>query len=54
MAAIAYNDYGEVVGVSKWEAEKVLQPNDKLFFEITIISLGPPIDRVETFEKARL
>ena len=53
LAAVAYNAAGEIVGVRKWEAETPLSPGASLPFEITVYSLGPPIDRVEVLVEAR-
>ena len=53
VAAIAYDDAGQVVGVRKWEAAESLQPAGRLPFTVTVYSLGPAIARVEAVVEAR-
>jgi hypothetical protein len=50
LAAIAYAKDGRVAGIRKWEAENPLQ---EISFEISVFSLGPPIERVELLVEAR-
>jgi LysM repeat protein len=67
LAAIAYGEYGEVVGMRKWEApakescpDLEAQPLSMeragvvecLDFEITVFSLGPEIEKVEVHVEA--
>ena len=53
IAIVAYGTNGEVVGVRKWEANSTLEAGEDLPFEITVYSLGPPIERVEVLVEAR-
>jgi len=60
IVASAYDSSNEIVGVRKWEAEQndenppaILKPGQNLPFELTVFSLGPPINRVELLVEAR-
>jgi len=53
IAVVAYGTNGKVVGVRKWEANSALEAGEDLPFEITIYSLGPPIEGVEVLVEAR-
>jgi len=53
IAVVAYGTNGEVVGVRKWEANSALEAGEDLPFDITVYSLGPPIERVEVLVEAR-
>jgi hypothetical protein len=53
LAAVAYAADGRVVGVRKWEADQGLAAGEKLPFEMSIFSMGPPIDHVDTLVEAR-
>lgn len=67
VAAVAYDENGEVVGIRKWEApagqscpdveveSQPVEPGDILeclSFELTVFSLGPEIERVEVHVEA--
>ena len=51
--AIAFDEQGSPVGLRKLEFEKELHPGYLVEFEITVYSLGPPIDRVEIMLEMR-
>lgn len=53
LAAVAYDQEGNVVGVRKWEASKAIPPGKHRDFEITVYSLGPAIERVDVLLEAR-
>jgi len=50
---IAYTSDGEVAGVRKWEANSELSSGDNLAFDISVYSLGPEIDHIESMVEAR-
>ena len=53
LAAVAYGQDGNIVGVRKWEAAKAIPPGKHRDFEITVYSLGPAIARVDVLLEAR-
>ncbi len=53
VAAVAYDQNGNIVGVRKWEAAKAIPPGKHRDFEITIYSLGPAIARIDVLLEAR-
>jgi hypothetical protein len=52
VAAVAYDEYGRVVGVKRWEGGG-LQPGGSLPFNIAVASVGSKVDRVELVVEAR-
>ncbi|MBI5964620.1 MAG: LysM peptidoglycan-binding domain-containing protein [Chloroflexi bacterium] len=52
VAAVAYDKYGVVVGMKRWEGG-ALQPGGNLSFSFFVSSLGSAIDAVEFFVEAR-
>jgi LysM repeat protein len=53
VAAVAYDEGGNVVGMRRWEAGEALQPGGSLPFELTVASLAGAIDRVTVVVEAR-
>lgn len=53
LVGMAYDAGGNVIGVRKWEAANNLEPGKSMPFEITVFSMGPPIDRIEILSEAR-
>jgi LysM repeat protein len=53
VAAVAYDEFGRVAGVRRWEWTNGLQPGTSLPFTMTVASLGGAIERVEVFVEAR-
>jgi len=53
LALVAYDDQGEVVGLRKWEAQVEIPFGGSLPFEVSVYSLGPPIDYVQVLVEAR-
>lgn len=53
LAAVAYDQNGNIVGVRKWEAAKAIPRGKHRDFEITVYSLGPAITRVDVLLEAR-
>ena len=53
LALVAYDDQGEVVGLRKWEAQREIPFGGSLPFEVTVYSLGPPIDHMQVLVEAR-
>jgi len=53
LALVAYDDQGEVVGLRKWEAQVEIPFGGSLTFEVSVYSLGPPIDHVQVLVEAR-
>lgn len=53
LVAVAYGAEGKPVGVNKWEAPANLEPGKSLPFELTVYSLGPPIEGIEVLVEAR-
>jgi LysM repeat protein len=51
--AVAYGESGEVVGFRKWEAPTKLAPGASLPFDITVYSLGPPIQKLDVLVETR-
>lgn len=45
---IAYDALDQVVGYSKWVSEELLQAGESVPFELSVYSVGPEIERVET------
>jgi len=52
VAAVAYDKYGQVVGVKRWEGGAI-QPGGNLQFNLTVASLGSAIDAVEFMVQAQ-
>jgi len=52
VAAVAFDKFGTVVGVKRWEGE-ALQPGASTTFNFIVASLGPAIDRVDFFVEAK-
>jgi LysM repeat protein len=52
VAAVAYDQYGTVVGVRRWEGGGV-QPGTSIHFNFAVSSLGGDIEAVEFFVQAR-
>ena len=52
-AVTAFDDKGNVVGSRRWESEQGLELNTELEMNITIYSMGRPIDSVEIILEAR-
>ncbi len=52
VAAVAYDQYGTVVGLRRWEGDGV-QPGTSIQFNFAISSLGGDIEAVEFFVQAR-
>lgn len=52
VAAVAYDKYGTVVGVRRWEGG-ALQPGSSLNFDFSVSSVGGEIEAVEFFAQAR-
>lgn len=53
LLAVAYDAEGRVAGVRKWEATRAAMLGQSVPFEITVYSLGQPIQRVEVLAEAR-
>ncbi len=53
LLAVAYDADGMVAGVRKWEAPEAAMLGQSVPFEITVYSLGQPIQRVEVLAEAR-
>jgi LysM repeat protein len=53
LAAVAYDESGDVSAVRKLEMDGSLEPGTERFFEISLYSLGPVIERVEVSVEAR-
>lgn len=53
VAAVAYDEYDQVVGVKRWESEAELAPGRTLPFSFEIGSLGGKIERVDFAVEAR-
>jgi LysM repeat protein len=53
LVGMAYDFEGDVIGVRKWEAANNLEPGKSMPFEITVFSIGPPIEKVEILAEAR-
>jgi len=52
VAAVAYDEYGRVAGVRRWEGGGI-QPGGNLPFDLTVAGLGSAIKTVELFVEAR-
>jgi LysM repeat protein len=52
VAAVAYDEYGRVVGVKRWEGGAI-QPGTSVTFYLTVSSAGSAIDAVEFVVEAR-
>jgi len=52
VAVVAYDKNGQVIGVRRWEGEKI-EAGASLQFFILVYSLGPPIDRVDILVEAQ-
>ncbi len=50
---VAYDQYGHVVGVRRWDASAPLNAESSLAFDFLVSSLGPPIDHVDLLAEAR-
>ncbi len=50
--AVAYGKAGQVVGLRKWESGEPLPVGSALSFDLSVYSLGPAIERVETYVEA--
>ncbi len=60
LALVAYDSRGQAVGLRKWESPQPCPPRDTglpgcaaLTFDVTVYSLGPPIDHVTVLAEAR-
>lgn len=53
LALVAYDAADQVVGFRKWEALQEIPYGGSLSFEISVYSLGPPIDHVDAQVEAR-
>ena len=53
IAAFAYDENENIVGIRKWVANDVLISGEQIEFEFVVYSLGAPIQRVELFTEAR-
>ncbi|MBN2386859.1 MAG: LysM peptidoglycan-binding domain-containing protein [Anaerolineales bacterium] len=51
--AVAYDAAGNVVSLRRWESTSPLTGGTATLFELTLSSVGPPIDRVELLVEAR-
>jgi hypothetical protein len=47
VAAVAYDEFGRVVGVRRWESEAGIIPGDSLEFAFDVSSVAGEIERVE-------
>jgi LysM repeat protein len=52
LAALAFDDQGDVIGFAKWEADEPLRPGEQVDVALTVFSLGPTIGRVEVLAEA--
>ncbi len=50
---VAYDQYGHVVGVRRWDSSAALNAESSLAFDFLVSSLGPPIDHVDLLVEAR-
>ncbi|MDO9348305.1 MAG: FxLYD domain-containing protein, partial [Anaerolineales bacterium] len=50
---VAYDQYGHVVGVRRWDSSAALNAESSLAFDFLVYSLGPPIDHVDLLVEAR-
>lgn len=50
---VAYDQYGHVVGVRRWDASEPLNADSILAFDFLVYSLGPPIDHLDLLVEAR-
>ena len=53
LLATAYDAYGEVVGLRRWEASSPFPSDAPVQFDLLVSSVGPVIDRVEFLVEAR-
>ena len=53
IAAFAYDENENIVGIRKWVANDVLISGEQIEFEFVVYSLGASIQRVELFTEAR-
>jgi len=49
----AYDSYGQPVGIRRWDSTVGLESGSSLVYDLTIYSLGGPIDRVEVLGETR-
>jgi len=52
IAGVAYDVFGQVVGVRRWESESVVAPGGSLRFSFEVSSIGGEIKRVEFIVEA--
>ncbi len=50
--AIAYSDNSDVVGVRRKDEMGAFKPGEKIFYEVTVFSLGSPISKVDVLVEA--
>ncbi len=53
VAAFAYDENENIVGLRKWVASDVLVSGDRIDFDLTVYSFGPPVMRLELLSEAR-
>lgn len=53
MVILALDTSGAVVGYAKWESPRAVQPGQQTTFDLTVFSLGPPIQSVEVQAEAQ-
>jgi LysM repeat protein len=53
LAAVAYDEYGEIVGFRRWESREALAGAGSLPFALSVYSLGASIARVDVIVEAR-
>ena len=53
VAAVAYDEFGQVVGVRRWESDAGIAPGGSLEFAFEVSSLAGRIERVEFAVEAR-
>lgn len=53
LVILALDTSGEVVGYAKWESPVPIQPGEQTTFDLTVFSLGPPIESVEVQAEAQ-
>ncbi len=52
VALLAFDDRGQVIGFAKWEPADELRPGEQAEADLTVYSLGPPIEHVEVMAEA--
>jgi LysM repeat protein len=54
LVLLAFDESGAGIGVRKWEADDALLPGESIEFDLTVFSLGPPIDDIDLLYEAQV